>query len=723
MPESAAGFSRRRSSPPAKPRLSLAAARRRVYNCPNARIEAYHDALTVRQPVSTIEKADIGLALLWLVRAGVAAALATPLIVAPDAYFPFVVGKAVYSRSVIEITFALWAALIIFYPRYRPRLSWVLIAFGAWFVASWLAGAFGVSYVRSLWSTYERMQGIVDLAHWLAFAAMASTAFGGLREWRVLFTVNLLVGIVVCSLGLLSLYDLLQSESLGVGGGRLAATMGNPTYLAAYAAVNALIGIGLVIRSFAPADSDAESAARRGGGERARRRRGGGRARPAFDATAYLRPVWIAAVVLSLWALWETASRGAVAGLGVAVAFLTVFYAVRGARTPRARKAAYAMLAALAAVILLFVAARTTTALDPIMQSSRMLARLSIVGEAADRSLRGRIIAIGAGAVAFSDRPLLGWGPDNFLSAWGRHFDYEETGIETRFDRAHSKLVEEMTTKGALGLAAYASVWAAMAWALIRAYGRRRGLDRAFIAIVGAAMTAYFTQNLFLFDNPSSTLQFSLLAAFAASEEMRARARSGETRETEGKPSRARRAASDAASRLRAALRSAPAGIALSAGVAALMLALVFAVNMRIYAASISVRQAEYQVEWEARAHFYQDAIETFPGLANYPRKLMAFDLSNRLNEMSDAEFAQAVEMAAAAGADGAADEPTDWVLEAGMASFFQRASTRDPTLLETAASHVDRALALAPRAKEPLGVQREQERLEKFFANFGGGP
>jgi len=685
--------------------------------------EVPNAALTSRQPVTTIEKADIGSALLWLVRAGLAAALATPLIVAPDAYFPFVVGKAIYSRSVIEITFALWAALIIFYPRYRPRFSWVLIAFAAWFAVSWLAGAFGVSYVRSLWSTYERMQGIVDLAHWLAFSAMAATALGGLREWRALFTFNLLVGIAVCALGLLSLYDMLQSESLGVGGGRLAATMGNPTYLAAYAAVNALIGVGLIVRSFAPSSSDADGAASRG----RRRRRAPTRA-PAFNADVWLRPVWIAAVVLSLWALWETASRGAVAGLVVAVAGLTVFYAARGARTPTARKAAFGMLAALAAAILLFAAARTTTALDPIMQSSRMLARLSIVGEAADRSLRGRLTAVGAGITAFTERPLLGWGTDNFLSAWGRHFDYEETGIETRFDRAHSKVVEELATKGAAGLAAYMFVWAAMAWALIRAYRRRRrGLDRAFIAIIGAAMVAYFTQNLFLFDNPASTLQFSLLAAFAASEEMRARARSGERRGTGGKPKPAARArfgmggvlSSPAANRMRSALGSAPVGAALAVGVAALMLALVFAVNMRMYAASVSVRQAEKQPAWTARADYYLDALESFPGLANYPRKLLAYDLSRHLADMSDQDFARVVEMVTAAGADGVADEPTDWVLETSLASFFQRAATRDPTLLETAAAHVDRALALAPRAKEPLEVRREQERLEKFFENL----
>ena len=655
--------------------------------------------------------------MLWMVRAGLVAALATPLIVSPGAYFPFVVGKAIYSRSLIEVSFALWVALVVFYPRYRPRLSWVLIAFAVWLAASWLAGALGVSYVRSMWSTYERMQGVVDLAHWLAFAAMSATAFDSPRAWRVFFSCNLLVGIIVCALGLLSLYDYLQSEGLGVGGGRLEATLGNPTYLAGYAAVNALIGMGLLLRSFA---SGSDS----GGAPRAETRRARRPRRIAaaaeFNPDAYLRPLWVLAVILSLWTIWETASRGAVAGLGIALVALAAFYAPRrAARSPLARKAALALIAAFAVGLALFALARTTGALDPAIRSSQMLTRLSNVGGAADRSLRGRVAAIEAGLQAFPERPVFGWGTDNFLSAWGRYFDYEETGIETRFDRAHSKVVEELVTKGAVGLAAYMLIWAAAARALIRALKRGHASERTLVAVVGAALIAYFTQNLFLFDNSSSSLQFSLLIAFAAGVEMRSRAddERGGARES----ATAKRSAA-AALRIRSALASAPARVALATAAAALALALLFAVNMRMYAAAASVLRAENYSEWSERADSYIAAVETFPGLGNYPRRLLAYDVSLRLQGMSDADFARAVEMVESAAADGAADDPTDWVFEVSLASFFQRASIRDPDLIDAAAAHLARALALAPRAKETLGVQREQERLKQFLENQAAG-
>ncbi len=663
--------------------------------------------MTSRSAALTIDKADIGSALLWLVRAGLVAAFATPLIVSADTYFPFVVGKAVYSRSVIEATFALWVALIIFYPRYRPRFSWVLIAFAAWLAASWISGALGVSFTRSMWSTFERMQGVMDLAHWAAFAMMAASALDSARAWRAFFSCNLLVGIVVCALGLLSLYDFVQNEALGVGGGRLEATLGNPTYLAGYAAVNALIGLALLARSFA-SDSGADNpaaATRRSSG-----RRRGAQAGFAFNMDAYLRPLWAVAVVLSLWTIWETASRGAVAGLGLALVLLAAFYARRGAaRSPLARKAAIAMLAAIAAGLALFAIARTTTALDPIIQSSRMLSRLSIVGEAADRSLRGRVTAIEAGIQAFPERPLFGWGTDNFLSAWGRYFDYEETGIETRFDRAHSKVVEELVTKGALGLAAYLLIWAAAARALVRYYKRGPASDRELVAVIGAAFIAYFTQNLFLFDNPSSTMQFAALAAFAAGLEMRLRAVEGRQSEAEHP--------------VRAGIGHPAVGLALTAIFAALMLAMILTMNLRMYSAAESVRNAELQSHWLDRADAYLDAIESFPGLANYVRRLMVYDVSLLLQDMSEREFDLAVRIADLAAKGGDLDEPTDWVFQAGLASFYQRAAARDPDFLDDAAAYVDRAIELAPRAKESLGVQREQERLEKFFNRPSAAP
>ena len=92
-----------------------------------------------RQQARPTDEAGAAQLLLWAVRAGILLVLFTPLIVSTDTYFPFVVGKAIYSRSIIEVTFALWLMLIFYDPGYRLGRSWVIAAFGLWLLVSILA--------------------------------------------------------------------------------------------------------------------------------------------------------------------------------------------------------------------------------------------------------------------------------------------------------------------------------------------------------------------------------------------------------------------------------------------------------------------------------------------------------------------------------------------------------------------------------------------------------
>ena len=170
--------------------------------------------MTRQQTHATVESGASQL-LLWAVRIGVLLVLLTPLIVSTGTYFPFVVGKAIFSRSIIEVTFVLWLILILYDPRYRLGRSWVIAAFGLWLLVSILTGLTGVSPIRSMWSTYERMQGIFDLAHWFCFVIVAASVFRTFASWRVLFSVNLAVGTVVAALGLGQHFDLINFDWIG----------------------------------------------------------------------------------------------------------------------------------------------------------------------------------------------------------------------------------------------------------------------------------------------------------------------------------------------------------------------------------------------------------------------------------------------------------------------------------------------------------------------------
>lgn len=98
---------------------------------------------------------------LYALRTILALALATPVIVPFEPLaivaYPFIVGKALYFRFLVECAFALWVIFIIWYPHYRPPRSWLLIALLAYVAVALLTSFTGSSVSRSLWSNYERM--------------------------------------------------------------------------------------------------------------------------------------------------------------------------------------------------------------------------------------------------------------------------------------------------------------------------------------------------------------------------------------------------------------------------------------------------------------------------------------------------------------------------------------------------------------------------------------
>jgi len=65
------------------------------------------------------------------VHACLALLLLTPLVWSPDTYFPFAVGKAVYARSLIAVSFAVWALLALARPRWRPPVTVFLAVLAA----------------------------------------------------------------------------------------------------------------------------------------------------------------------------------------------------------------------------------------------------------------------------------------------------------------------------------------------------------------------------------------------------------------------------------------------------------------------------------------------------------------------------------------------------------------------------------------------------------------
>ena len=645
-----------------------------------------------------------------MVRAGLLLVLVIPLLVTPSTLFPFVVGKALLARAVIEVTFALWVALIIYYPRHRPGGSWILGALGLWVLASLLAGLAGVSPTRSMWSTYERMQGVIDLLHWFAYIVMAASVFRTLGDWRMLFSVNLGVCGLVSALGIGQHFGLFDSALLS-SSERLDSTVGNPTYMGAYAMTSVLAGLGLLCHSFGDRGGEAARASR---AQRRRRFRQSSR-EFRIDYLLGLRAFWVLAMTLSLWAMWLTATRGALVGMIAGVAAFALGYILWGGM-PWVRRACWGLLAATATAVALLVIFGLNSASDTVMETAEIRHRTAVfeTGWLDDRSVRGRIESMRTGVDAWLERPLLGWGPENFLIAWGRHAAPAPDIVE-RFDQAHNKPVETLATTGIIGLAGYLAVWVALGCVMLRSVRRRAGYEQLLAAALAATLASYFVQNLFLFDTPVTVMLFAGLAAFAVSEEWRTADGGGESSRIAGVRAGWRR-------RLRlpsaSGILRAPAGVALVAiALAALAAAGAVFYNGRQYSAAATTLQARAAPSWEQRSAYYDRAIAQFPGMANYPRLYLINDAavvaeSEYSRGFSDDEFGQIVGPARAAGEQGLAAEPENWRFRVALARFYLAAAGRDAEYIGPAQRNVAAAARLAPAIPE---VGQANDRAEQL--------
>ena len=168
----------------------------------------------------------------------------------------------------------------------------------------------------------------------------------------------------------------------------------------------------------------------------------------------------------------------------------------------------------------------------------------------------------------------------------------------------------------------------------------------------------------------------------------------------------------------------APAGrMLLTLLIGALTAFLALFLALRPYAAAVDTAHADAAASWRESEERFERAIAGFPPLANYPRVYMMRHAWENFDGLTNAEFVRAVAWAEEEGERALALEPRNWWIHANLAQFNQAASLRDARRLETARSHVDAMLLLAPRTNFTADIAAQQERMEEALARQSGAP
>lgn len=416
-----------------------------------------------------------------------------PLIVANNLFFPFITGKNFAFRILVEVMAAAWLALALSLPQYRPRRSAVLGAFALFVVVIGVADAFGAYPFKSIWSNYERMEGWVTLAHLLAYVAVAVSVLNVENLWRRMWQWSLFISLCLSFMGIFQVFGIFSSAG-GTSGlsGRVAATFGNPIYLAAYMLFHIFIA-GMLLAQMLKV------------------REAGKRLAPAL--------FYGGVIGLDTLALLLTGTRGAMLGLiGGALLTLILLSLAPGKRLLR-RITIGAFIGLIVAGGALYLARDTA-----FVNSVGFLGRLASIS-LTDNTTKARFLNMSIAWQGVKERPVLGWGQENYALVFDRYYDPRMYAQEQWFDRVHDSIFDWWIAGGTLGLLAFLGVFGAALWVLWRAILTRRAEDvfsHEERSILTGLLAAYFVHNLTVFDNITSSILFATVLAYIAYREMTA---------------------------------------------------------------------------------------------------------------------------------------------------------------------------------------------------------
>jgi len=428
--------------------------------------------------MSALEKS-----LRWIVITGLFTLPFLCLIVTTSLFFPYITGKNFLFRGIVELVTGAWLALALVSPQYRPRRSWILASFALFVFIIAIADAQGVNVFKSFWSNYERMDGWVTLIHLLALMLVATSVLTTEKLWTRFWQLSLCVSMVVALYGFLQVAGDITLGGGGVGNfsSRIDATFGNPIYLAVYMLFHIFIAALLWVQMRAE--------------------------RPVGKRALF---VWwySAAIVLDTLALMFTSTRGTTLGLIGGVLLALVMYAFTPEASKRVRRIAIGAVATVAVLGVLLVIARET----PVIKGVEILNRLSTIS-LQDSTTKSRLLNIEMAWQGVKERPILGWGQENYAIVFDKYYNPQMYAQEPWFDRVHDIIFDWWVAGGTLGLLAYLSIFAATLWVLWR---RNTAFSWAEKSIITGLLGGYFFHNLFVFDNITSYILFAFTLSYIA---------------------------------------------------------------------------------------------------------------------------------------------------------------------------------------------------------------
>ncbi|MBU6500375.1 MAG: O-antigen ligase family protein [Patescibacteria group bacterium] len=420
----------------------------------------------------------------------------TPLFFISDTVYPAIIPKTALFQSLTEAAFFLWLALVIFNKDYRPKLTPIVWGITVFLGALIITSIFGVDPSHSFWSGYERDFGVVTIIHMVAFMLIISSIFTKKDNRRLLYATlisSFVVAITAISQvkfpEIMPWIKLLDTSAASYY--RPGSTFDNPSFLAGYLIFNFFFALYLLFDEF-------------------RNKIGGVINNNAKKSEKNLGLIifLFLSMASSIIALFFTQTRGAILGWGMGLFILLILFTLR----PPALTNKWLNKRSLYGIVLVLIivggAGFWFTRSNSFWSRIPGLNRFKDVSVSlSSEELQPRLSAIRAAWKGFLDKPVLGWGWENFNIVFNKYYDPHSLELnyqETRFDKPHNFLMELLNAGGIALTLAFLGLVVAFIWEAWRS-------RNIFGQIAVATFVAYAVQNLFLFDTLGPALMLYML--------------------------------------------------------------------------------------------------------------------------------------------------------------------------------------------------------------------
>lgn len=440
------------------------------------------------------------------------------VVVLSSTFFPFIGGKYFFFRTTVSLSLIFLLLSWAFEMKegeLEEKLRKVFaeplfIAVSVFVLAVMLSTIFANNPYGAFWSNYERGEGAFQMLHYYAFFVLMLVLLDKDKDWRFLFKLSMIAALLMIGYGLEAAqfragfigpynHGVVGEETffkrIFTSGSRFQGSLGNPAYVAPY--LMFIMAFTLYLWLSPHVKKIRNSIARN-----------------ALFITLLL-------VYFTFFSLSQT--RGAFLGLAAGV---FVYFGYLIFVNAKWRKKAAIALAAIIVAVSFLVANREHPIVKKLPGNRALYISLS------EDTAQTRFWTWGTAIEGFKERPIFGWGLENFSAVFDKHFDTRHfvpgQSTETWFDRAHSIAFDYLSETGILGFTAYIGIFAAyyvLLFAPVIARIRKKHVDERHFrithhsypvqAIFAAAPAAYFVQGLFLFDVLPIYLNLFVFLAFA----------------------------------------------------------------------------------------------------------------------------------------------------------------------------------------------------------------